>query len=214
MKRQIVTVSCQLPEWFEKHSLPRMEESSKRWDANLVVIKPEKPIGLLAKMSLVDAVQNADRTLFVDSDVLISRECVNPFETFPQGHFYACADAPHGDQLHWGRANEMILSQAMLGSVRWTQGYFNTGVMVCDRQHAGAWANFVYAPFAFPEQTFTNYRARMLGYSIRFLSWEWNAMEINTPKDKKQSDGFMPHAAGIYGDARAKWIEEMDKVLP
>lgn len=84
MKRQIVTVSCQLPEWFEKHSLPRMEESSKRWDANLVVIKPEKPIGLLAKMSLVDAVQNADRTLFVDSDVLISRECVNPFETFPK----------------------------------------------------------------------------------------------------------------------------------
>jgi hypothetical protein len=39
-------------------------------------------------------------------------------------------------------------------------------------------------------------------------------MEINTPKDKKQSDGFFPHAAGIYADARAKWIEEMDKVMP
>ena len=44
MKNQIVTVSCQLPEWFEKHSLPRIKEACERWDANLVVIKPEKPI--------------------------------------------------------------------------------------------------------------------------------------------------------------------------
>lgn len=214
MKRQIVTVNCKLPAWFNDHALPRMEHAATKWSADLTVVTDERPIGLLAKMALGGVINNSDRTLFVDADVLISRECENPFEKFPQGHIYAAADAPNGDKLHWGRANEMILSQAMLGSIKWTQGYFNTGVMLCDKQHAGAWSNFTYAPFAFPEQTFVNYRARSLGYSIKYLGWEWNAMQINTPKDKKQSDGFMPHAAGIYDDARAKWMEEMDEVLP
>lgn len=214
MKLQIVTAADNLPDWFERIALPRMKWAAETWNATLVVMKPTVRMGVTVKMLLAEQVPLADRTLFVDGDLIISRRSPNPFEVFPPGFFYAAADSPPGNLNNWNRADEMAFSQAILGSIRWASGYFNTGVMICDKNHAGAWTNYIHCPFTFPEQTFTNYRVRELGYALKELPWQWNATIINTPKDRKQSDGYIPHAAGIVGQARADWMIAMDKEMP
>lgn len=221
MKKQIVTISENLGPWFEKHSLPRMQDAAKRWGAELSVITPKQRMGVLGQMLMSEAAQAADRTIYIDADCLVSRQAPDPFKEFPAGHLYAAMDAKPGDFLCFHRAGDIISIQAILGSIRWGATYFNAGVVLCDRAHAGAWSDFCLLPLAFQGQTFINYRARKLGYSLVELPRVWNAMEINTPEHLDQWDndddtGFahIVHAAGIYGEAREKWMDEVGGIVP
>jgi len=215
MKKQIATISENLGPWFEKHSLPRMQDAAERWGAELSVVTPEQRMGVLGQMLMSDIARQADRTLYVDADCLISREAPDPFMEFPIGNLYAAMDSKPGDQFCFHRAGDMISIQAILGPIKWGAGYFNAGVVLCDRQHAGAWADFCLLPLAFQGQTFINYRARKLNYRLIELPRAWNAMEINTPEGKQHwEEAHIVHAAGIYDQRREEWMEKVGGILP
>lgn len=207
--RQVITAAVGMPDWFDSIVLPRMTEAAKRWNAGLhVIVNGDRDPRV--KMKLGELVPNAERTLWIDADCIVSRDSPNPFQVFPAGAFYAADDHPTSDPLAQSRMGEIATAQAIYGSIGWVKGYFNTGVVLCDDGHAAAWLHWSDNAMCYPEQTYVNYRARYCHYRLAKLPWQWNA----TPMNVGEGTAYIAHCAGIKAQALDAKIRELDEMIP
>jgi len=244
MKKAIVTynwLKTSYQEAFEKVVLPRMEFLAKKWNVELIVstaLNPEIKNENLDQddhlyhynklFILKDLVKKFDRILCVDGDMVLSKKMPNIFEMYPMNYFYAVLDAADGDKYCFHRMEEMVASQALLGSINWGHGYYNTGLMLLENQHSKIFEDCNYKMlFRFTDQTKINYYLRKYNFLHKNLSKQFNSMAINsitskcTPSNTSlvtpeilAKDCWVAHAAAIPNNLRNDYIFKLDLLMP
>jgi hypothetical protein len=220
MKKAVATIAGNPPQWVDV-TVGRMRDYATRTGAELVVLEPKDWHGAMDKQLLRDVVASFDRALLLDFDVVVSRLAPSVFDLCADEAVWMTLDTAPGEPHCWIRGKEMVTSQAMLGSLCWTSGYGNSGVIVASRQHAEAWSGWIEIPSELCEQTNLNYRIRQLGMKVGWLHRNWNSMGINNGlKDSLEScealacDAFIVHTAGFSWESREEAIPTLDRLLP
>lgn len=244
MKNAIVTYNWNnnsYQEAFDKVVIPRLEFLARKWNVELIIsnsfnedLKKENwPIDYeLNKYNkffiLKDVLSKFDKVLAIDADMVLSKNMPNIFEMYENGYFYAVLDGRQGDQYCFHRTEEMIASQAMLGSVNWTHGYYNVGFMLMEKKHKIIFEDENYKIFLrFSDQTKINYYLRKYKIPHRPLSREYNSMAINSlesnlsPKeidlvtpDILSKNVYAAHAAAIPKEIKNDYIFRLDNLMP
>jgi hypothetical protein len=143
-------------------------------------------------------------------------------------YFYAVLDAADGDKYCFHRMEEMVASQALLGSINWGHGYYNTGLMLLENQHSKIFEDCNYKMlFRFTDQTKINYYLRKYNFLHKNLSKQFNSMAINsitskcTPSNTSlvtpeilAKDCWVAHAAAIPNNLRNDYIFKLDLLMP
>jgi lipopolysaccharide biosynthesis glycosyltransferase len=153
----------------------------------------------LEKFQLFNLLEDYDRILYVDADVLIHPEAPNVFDIVPEAYLGVVneqlgEEAPKREQ-EWGRM------QRRLGKLEREPGrYFNAGVLVVSRAHRElfAYSKRKFAAGRWPDQNTLNYYARQLGLPIRWLGPEWNCMPVFGERfqdpDQRRMSWFLHYA--------------------
>ena len=155
--------------------------------SRLVVINEEK-IKLegfpnLEKFQIVEILDNYDRVLYLDADILIHPNCPDIFDVVSNNSFGAVTDNTDNVWGNLNRYDEMINVQRSLGYIKWYSGYFNTGVMLLSKEHKGIFDNpsdRLKFESQFSDQTLLNYNFVKYGYKFYCLDKKFNGMEINS----------------------------------
>lgn len=243
MKTAIVTClwnNISYKEAFDKVIIPRLNFLAKKWDSELIIsnkfdekIKNENwpqdyELNKYNKISILkDILNNFDKILCIDSDVVMSRETPNIFEIYENGYFYAVLDGSEGDQYCFHRVEEMIASQSMLGSINWTHGYYNSGFMILEKNHKIIFEDENYKIFfRFSDQTKINYYLKKYKIPHRALTKKYNSMAINCLESKLSpmvvtlvtpdilsKDVYAAHAAAIPSDIKNDYIFRLDNLM-
>jgi hypothetical protein len=231
-KRAIITIAKNLPAWFGECVLPRMEHYAEKCGAELVVIEPPEWDGLWTLQCTAKYVQQHDRSLVIDADVVISREAPSIFDAYSSGKVYMANDAEPGDVDCYRQHGIITNMQAILGPLGWVSGYGNAGVILCGWNHRSLWEWWTdLPPFYLVDQANINYRLRHLypRDEIGVLGREWNSFGLNTPFSRVQEpmgynelwrvpdickDAWIAHAAGFVGEDRDAAIRRMNELMP
>jgi lipopolysaccharide biosynthesis glycosyltransferase len=243
MKTAIITYywsDLSYKEAFDKVVIPRLDFLAKKWNSELIVcnnfnenIKNENwpqdyELNKYNKCFILkELVGKFDKVLCIDSDIVLSKEMPNIFQIYEDGYFYAVLDGAKGDQYCFHRIEEMIACQAMLGSINWTYGYYNTGFMILEKEHKIIFQDENYKIFLnFSDQTKINYYLRKYKIPHRSLSKEYNSMAINcidsklspkivnlVPPDILSHNVYAAHAAAIPKEIKNDYIFRLDALM-
>lgn len=219
----IIVCASNLPSWWEEICLPRIAAYADICDAHLRVVVPKEWRGVVSRgEAIAPEVKHHDRSLVLDADVVISRSAPNIFKTYDRtGDVRMAFDARPGDEICWNRVDDIVAVQAMMGGLmgRWTHGYHNAGVVLCDQMHDLMWRHWAeFIPEMWPDQANVNYFARKY-YSIEPLPREWNSFGMsngflnNEPEAiPAMANSFIAHAAGMRDRNLA--LRELDRLMP
>lgn len=219
----IVTCASSMPEWFDRIVLPRMKDYAARCHAELHVVTPTMWRGVISRGEMIaPVVREHDRTLVLDADIVISREAPNIFDAFPAGRIYAIRDSLPSDEHCLNRIADVVALQAIWGSCegRWTDGYYNAGVVLCDRRHDLIWSGWRDClPQMWPDQANLNYQAHKFYGRIEPISAAWNGFAMACGYLHPQSGALLAmsqcHIAHVAGfEDRESAIVHLDRVMP
>lgn len=195
-KQAIVTVAIgdQGRAWL-KIAAPFFEHYAKKTAAAFIIIKQGKYgyLGLnmpgLEKFQMYEMLNQYDRIMYIDCDIIIRPDTPNLFEKVPKTHIGAVYDNVNNvaklminDTLELDRLQEMEIVQKVVGDIGWKEGYINTGVIVLSSIHKQIFFNpqdRCLFRSRFQDQTLINYNIQRYGYPIYKLLSEYNAMEVN-----------------------------------
>src|ERR1700722_12134193 len=136
---------------------PRMERYAQSIGADFISLNRFVASPHLEKFRLSDFLAVYDRILFLDTDIVINKNCPDIFTQVAEDRFGAWFP----DAMIPGRFSEQIKRvQAVLGEIGWAKDYFNSGVMVISRIHRPIFAAPPNYSDEFYEQTLLNYRVQ------------------------------------------------------
>ncbi len=212
MKNAIVTTSIGNNP-FKQYALPSMELYCSKYDIDLIVISEfEYNIGVRDGYNFVTYEKNQtykyfddyDRILRIDIDVLITPNCPNVFD-LPKGYVYATFEDV-GSRAANRRNRQMVCIKQVLGDLpEWKEGYFNSGVMMCDKEHRDIFKfdlthlqNNTQRLGDMREQNYVNWNVNNLKFPIKNWGYKYNHMSMfEEPwhgKDRRES--YIIHYAG------------------
>ena len=178
----IIVIAKDLPDWWTDIAHPRMVLYAQKCAARLVVITPDKWEGQLTRQITAEHVAQYDRSLVLDADVVISREAPSIFDVHGHGFAWAAQDCAPEDPKAYRQFHIITMLQAIMGPLKWTEGYANTGVVLCDREHANLWRNWTpLPPGTCPDQANLNYKIRQTHHGFAPMARAWNAFGLNSP---------------------------------
>jgi hypothetical protein len=134
-ERAIVTLAIgELFEEMGKITHPLMREYAGRCNADFIVITAPH-LGHLGrftyeKFQLYSLLDIYDRIIFIDTDILVSKDSPNLFDVVPRDHFGAASETTYSQAPVHQR-----ITQEELGPIDWKYPYFNSGMMIFSRAH-------------------------------------------------------------------------------
>lgn len=178
---------------FEKVVIPRLEYLSKKFGAELIISNTSNPNiknnfpedkNFRNKYNKLYALKNLvskfDRSLCIDPCVVLAKNMPNIFDIFLPEYFYAVLDGAEGDENCFHRMEEMIASQAILGSIGWSNGYYNTALMILNNTHSKIFEDENYKIyFKLFEETKINYFLRKYNFNHKNLPRQFNSHAFN-----------------------------------
>lgn len=226
-------------DFFDKAVLPRFKYISEKWDVDLVVetemsefITKNKINAWVQKsLNIKKNLKKYKRILYIDNDCVVSRQTPNVFEMFPKDCVYAVLDGPEGDSNCFFRCEEMYQLQAYFGTINWTYGYYNAGVILVDSDHHYIFKDNLKCNTPYGDQGLFNYFLRKYGFCHKNLGRAFNSMSINVvrPEYPISDKGLYPpediargiyiaHAAGVgvaYGlREKDAYIHKLNLLMP
>jgi len=151
-----------------------------------------------------------ERVLFVDTDVVIRPSAPDLFEIVPEEMFGAYLASVHSD-CH---DDSIVAIQRELEDLGWQKDYFNSGVMVLSKAHRVLF-DFSHGCFnGFYEQTQINYNLQKLKVPFFDIGFKFNHVELIGEPISKQSTYFIHYAGPGHGvGPRHEQIAEEFKAL-
>lgn len=204
MTRAVVTLAVG-PQGRDLHRItgPVQRAYAGRIGARYVVIdsdsiSPGYP--LAAKFQVSRIQPHFARTLFLDVDVLLTPDCPDLFDLVPAGTVGIYDDFPDLQTFDWLQSEYRALADS--------QGWAdptpyphcrNTGVVVCDREHAALWAppQHPYPRFHCSEQNIFNLNILRHGYPVHDLPKRFNYQWWSNKDSFATSDAPVLHFAGM-----------------
>jgi len=220
-KRAIVTLSIgENYSRLGKFTLPLMQTYADCVGADFHVINsPKIKIGMnhYEKFQLHEYLEEYDRILFVDLDILIIPQCPNIFEAVPQEYFGAFKVSDYSF-IH---DNSIQLIQQKLGDIKWERDYFNSGVMICSKQHQDVfninngylkkWASYSQreGDGTYLDQTLINYNVKRFNIPFFDISYKFN--HTSAPKNSsKRFQSYFIHYPG-KGHRKGDKLQQIQK---
>jgi hypothetical protein len=190
--RLIITIAIgQSFQDFFKRTGPIFEEYARRCDADFVVLtNPTQQWWGLEKFRVQQFAAAYERTLYLDADVILRDSTPNLFEFVPRGHIAMHDDWPHLPSHDWLFEERRSILQSQHIPMSDANTTWNTGVVLCDREHANLWAppTEPFLPTHCAEQFWVEHNAR------QFPFFEL-ATELNT-------QFWMPRFAELHPTAK------------
>lgn len=196
------------------HGMDFIPITERRIRLNPRLLRPRLSLHL-EKLQIRDILQDYDRVVYIDADVLIHPEAPSLSELVPEDHF-GCVREDIGP-LAWKRHEEIAAAAKKLGSIEgWSEGYFNAGVMVISKSQGDAFqATRQSIPHCrWPDQTYINHRVRQLGHRIHWLGPEYNLIpEFGEPfaNPSSRRNARLIHYAGREG--KPLWDQDLSYFL-
>ena len=182
---------------------PIMAEYAARCRAQFIAItNPTQNWWGLEKFRLSAIASQFKRTLFLDVDVFVPQSAPNIFAAVPQGHV-----GIHDDWDHLSDPSFLANDVAELAKTQEIKPLphrcLNSGVVLCDREHAGLWAPPLHAfrPTHTIEQSWVEQSIRRSAIPVFPLQWRWNCQYWWSDfHDRMQEANFIHLANAEHGE--------------
>lgn len=199
-----------------KLTKPYFQKYCDRHDIDLVVLESPKyalPItdeynyNTFEKNQVYSLFTKYDRIARLDDDIIITDQCPNLFEVVPEDKIGVVFEDVGKRKRH--RLMQIQLSKHTLGNLatEWNTDYFNSGVVICSKQHRQAFninryllniTDMNLGPFK--EQTLLNWTVRSLDFDIFPLEYKYNHMDMFSKAtgftDASMDSSYIIHYAG------------------
>jgi len=189
---------------------PIIKSFAKKWKVDEFIILDSLPIWINKTedvlfcrhyriMKLNHLLKRFDRVLCIDSDVVITPECPNPFEVIPT-NMIGTVYEDKGTRRE-NRHKRISMAQKKFGQIGWEEGYINTGLFMVSKQHVDIfssiggefWSDFGY------DDVHLGYQIAKNGFAIHGLSYKWNHMTMMSEEwngNQSRFDSYVIHYAG------------------
>ncbi len=184
---------------------PILEDYAKMWKADFKVLDHKEKWMTDYEMchyrilKVGELLDEYDRIVVIDSDVVIMPGCPDPFKTVdPEkiGSIYEDV----GSRLN-NRRITIENIQAVYGDIGWKEGYINTGVFVVSKKHkpifqridGQLWTGFGY------DDALIGWNIHKLGFEVQELPFQWNHMSMFSEpwnNNANRFDSYIIHYAG------------------
>jgi len=195
---------------LSKLSIPIMREYASQLGADLVSLEDRRfhdRSPHWEKMRIREVLDIYDRIAWIDVDVIIHPKAPSIFDACPLGSFGAFDEG----RIFTDRVNNLAPESSFYGiPLKPTRPftYFNSGVMVADKSHAGI---FVQPTHAAPnsimhDQTYLNLQLQATNSPFVDLTSKWNGLHsVHGENDRKQL--YTVHYAGW--PKTFDWVEKV-----
>lgn len=199
MKKAIVTlVIGGLYEKIWEIARPTFEKYASKVGAEIVVLRGnyERKLPHYQKRDLAKVLEHYDRALFIDADILIRSDAPDLFEMVPADHLGLFEEGAYQNRV---AAKINLLREIQEFAPEWLSGsYYNTGVMVCSKEHAPIFKNLGPEINNFGEQTLLNLRIHRSGAKVFRLPYRCNRMLwVDKMTGESRLDSYFLHYAGV-----------------
>jgi lipopolysaccharide biosynthesis glycosyltransferase len=207
---------------FAQHTIPWMKKYADKIGADFLYDEKEKKLKypLFGKYKVYDLLEEYDRILFLDIDILIRPDSPDIFELTPEDKFAAFCEGS------WSNDQELLARLVYLKNIADAYGidfsnfdmtfdYFNAGVFVASKCHKEIFSMPEENPIMSQitsEQNLLNLRLKSGGFKAYHLPicfnsmpWQWSRWYLN--------DSYFIHHAGGKPFDRVKAIEKDVKYL-
>ena len=186
---------------------PRLGAYAARVDADFLVLRSAHPLGpFYSRYQIRDLLQQYNRVLYVDTDVIVTDDCPDLFKLVPADMFGAFNEGI-------GNSREDVIEkvQAVCGDIGWRETYINSGVMVISREHQNVFdlSRGNYQGDEYFEQTQTNYNLQSLkiplfDFGKRFNYFAASMKDGRLRISPSRFKAYMIHYAGMPGMSRQR----------
>ena len=178
---------------------PRIKQYADKINADFIIIDKQKISNTTPhweKFQLLDFLSQYDRILFLDTDVLIRKNCPNLFDLVPEdkiGMFNECPFVERRDV-----AMEMCADAYKMKDFRWDGKYYNSGVMIVSKCHRMLFRKPDFELSNFFEQTYLNMMIQRMKIPIFDLQYFYNRMScMDKISAKDRYESYIIHYAGV-----------------
>jgi len=221
-KRIVVTMSIG-DNPFDEVSHPLFRQYAKKVGAEFGIINKEKYFirptercpksFLFEKLQLKEYLDNFDRVLFLDSDILINVALAPDIFSIVEYGYVGVLYEDIGNRRK-NRRNLMFELQNELGDIGWRSGYINSGVMVFDKNHKNLFdfqlkESQVISNVAMSDQDLININVKKHRYPVQGIGYKFNHMSMFTEMGYNHLQSYFIHYAGRGFDKRLLRVEQM-----
>lgn len=181
---------------------PSQREYARRIGAEYVVIdRPSMAYPLGEKWHLSRLATHFDRSIYFDADVIVRPKACSLFKLVPRGRVGLFDELPFTPDASWivREFGQIAAEQGWAPPAAPPREYYNTGLVVFDREHAGIWSppERAFTPLFCAEQHMVNLRVAAAGHRVHGLNrkqhWQWWIDKGGAHRD----DGQFLHFSGI-----------------
>jgi len=198
MKLALVTRADENVKEMTDVTHPVIKKYAERCGAEFIILTddkkpPESHWRILQVYKLLD---EYDRIIIMDSDVIVKKNCPNLFEVVPEDCIGTIFEDVGSRQAHRRQLIEAV--QKEREDVGWRSGYINTGVFVVSKMHKEIFnrdITKVWRGFG-EDDVELGYWIRKLGFKIYELDYHFNQMSLFCEKGESRFNGFVTHFAG------------------
>lgn len=195
-------------------TLPIMREYAEKCGADFKIISEpapfmtddNKPHYRIIKVR--DFLEEYDRVLLLDADMIINKDCPNIFEVVPEDKIGSIYEDVGSRQPH--RRGLIRAIQQRWGDVGWNGGYTNAGTFLVSKQHKDIFLpneGQYYTGWGSAD-VHLSYMIHKLGFEVHRLPFQWNHMGMFSEPWNNRANRFDSHiihyAGGGVFDAGVK----------
>jgi hypothetical protein len=205
---------------YAKITLPLIKQYAQKCDADFMVLSHEPPIWtedhkphyrILEVANLLD---QYERVLHLDSDVLINKNCPNLFDVVAPdmvGIIYEDKGSREADRRY-----KIQQLQNQWGDIGWREGYTNAGTFVVSREHKNIFAPHegqYYLGWGSADLHMA-YNINKYQFKVHELEYKWNHMTMFSHSWNNFADRFQSHiihyaGKGVFDAGVNNKVEQM-----
>jgi lipopolysaccharide biosynthesis glycosyltransferase len=206
MKYLVVTRADNNIKGMTDITFPIIKKFCKEWNADFMALDHIPDIMTddnhphYRIMKIYDLLNDYDRVVSLDSDMIINKSCPNLFNIVPED----CVGSIFEDvgTRANNRKSKIQKIQKKYGDLGWEIGYVNTGLMVVSKMHREIFTPINGSLYTEDgsDDLHIGYQIHKLGFKIYELDYRFNHMTMFSEPEcgsKNRFDSFIIHYAGV-----------------
>ena len=187
-------------------TLPLIKKYAEKWGADFKLLTEEFTYSTVSDgkfhyriLKLGDLLDEYDKILNLDADIIINKNCPNPFEVFNEDYIYTCLEDKGSRKMQRHQVINNI--QKQFGNIGWRNEYINTGFFMVSKKHKDIFQpikNTYWNGFGF-DDALLGYNIKKLKLDIKDIGYKYNHMIMFNEAwngKPKRFNSFIIHYAG------------------
>ena len=194
-------------------TIPLIKQYAIKYNADFYIISSRPPILTdddswhFRVMELFKLLNNYDRILLLDCDLIIKKDCPNLFEIVPEDSIGSVIE----DNFGWRKEERRMYIRKMqeqFGDLGWKEGHINDSVFVVSKIHQSIFQpiNGKYYTGPYSDDIHLGWQIHKQKFKIFELDPKFNMMRCFWENGYNRLDGYIIHYAGFPLEKRYKMI--------